>query len=128
MTTPSARRLAIFPTRRFRGNADEPALEIVVDATGEPSHPAVQVRVTSRDAGRAHALTIRDRSYGHQAQLLMLPIAGSGSCSIDAVSSHGWYDFIVESGANANFFRGFAGRMELGTWSYTDSMIGAVTT
>jgi phospholipase C len=114
--------------RRFSGGADEPALDVALEAAGEPSHPAVHVRFANRDTGRPQAVTVSDRSYGRGEQRLNVPIAGSESCSVDATSSHGWYDICVESPASDKFLRRFAGRAETGEWSYTDPLIGAVAT
>jgi phospholipase C len=118
--------------RRFSGTADEPAIEILFDATGhldsrKPLDLAVQIRVTNDDANRDHVLTVRDGAYGHREQHLKLPIAETVSCPIDAISSLGWYDVSLEVAASTRFLRRFAGRIESGT-CYTDPLIGSGST
>jgi phospholipase C len=116
--------------RRFRGSPDEPALDIVLDIDAPPDRGnllrlAARFYVTSRETDRTFDLVVSDRSYGHEQQRLSLPIAASASCNVDATSSLGWYDVTLELAGNARFLRHFAGRIEAGTWSCTDPVIGA---
>jgi len=119
--------------RHFRGSYDDPDLEVIIDASAKvddvrPSSLAVYFHVTNRDHSHAHILKVRDHSYGHPEQRIELSTNGVGSFSVDASSSHGWYDVILESIDSNMFLRHFAGRIESGGWSYTDPVIGSIET
>jgi phospholipase C len=83
----------------------------------------LSVHVANRGTA-ARQLTIRDESYGTQPRAMVVGAGKSVTIPIDAVPSHGWYDFTV---VTADLKYRYAGRVENGEWSITDPAMGRDT-
>jgi phospholipase C len=112
--------------REFAGQADDPQLDIRVTAhkidrslTGD-----LKIELTNRDDRRPYSVTIRDRSY--KGRELKRKVAGGESALfvVDTQSSFQWYDVEISIAGSSNFERRYAGRVEIGAWTFTDPAIG----
>ncbi|WP_254529226.1 MULTISPECIES: phospholipase domain-containing protein [unclassified Sphingobacterium] len=55
-----------------------------------------------------------------------IPANAEENLSIDLTGSSGWYDFILTTQGNKDFYQRFAGRVETGKESITDPLINRV--
>lgn len=116
--------------REFRGDANDPPLEIRLDysqttATDPPSGN-VEVHLINRDDRRRHTIEIVDLAYKNDDQRLILAPGDSTTCAVKTQHSFGWYDLGVRVVGSDLFERRYAGRVETGAWSFSDPVMGRV--
>ncbi|MES2810495.1 MAG: phospholipase domain-containing protein, partial [Bacteroidota bacterium] len=70
-------------------------------------------------------IIITDNSYKANNHQLTIAAGASSAQKINLQKSHHWYDFTINLKGNANFSRGYAGRVETGKHGFTDPLIGA---
>ena len=116
--------------REFRGTADDPAVEITLEAerSGGSLSGGVILRLTNRDARRPFTVRVEDVSYGSKSRELQLGAAGTKSGQAEIViapgTNHGWHDLRVTIAEAPQFEKRYAGRVETGRESITDPVIG----
>jgi phospholipase C len=111
--------------REFRGNAEDPALEISLEPvrTGDQLSGDMAVKLHGRGA-QPLSVTIEDVSYGGAAQTLTTdPAGGAVRHVIPLQKSDGWYDVRVTVAGSPAFSQRFAGHLETGRESRSDPLI-----
>ncbi len=73
----------------------------------------------------ATTVMLRDNAYGNPAQSKQIATGSSETLRIPMHDSHRWYDFSLSINDAMNFERRFAGRIENGTWGFSDPLIGS---
>jgi len=118
--------------REFRGNAGDPAVDIVVEyvpkkknrLTGDIELQIKNVDVTS------HTIEIIDNAYKKAGLKKSLDKVGSRKDELhiilDLRKSFGWYDFTVKISGNETFEKRYAGHVETGERSQTDPLMGGI--
>jgi phospholipase C len=115
--------------REFIGSGDEPQTSIETNysrtkATGGELTGGIEIVVVNRDSSQSHKLRVHDNSYQNDAVERELSPGGNLTLSIDTQRSHGWYDFTVRIGNDHRFEKRYAGRVETGTWGFSDPAMG----
>jgi phospholipase C len=116
--------------REFAGNVDNPLLNIVCNYEHSRLNAAkltgnVVIHVTNNDT-KAHVLTIHDNSYKTGSQNKLVAAGGKESIVLNLAKSFNWYDFSVKVKGHDAFENRFAGRVENGTVTKTDPLMGGV--
>jgi phospholipase C len=97
-------------------------MAVVVDyADGSAKSGRIELLLSHDDGANAREVTIRDESYGAPERRLNVPRGERSVVVMDTASTHGWYDFTVQSGG---LVQRYAGRVETGMWSVTDPAMG----
>lgn len=113
--------------REFSGDKQDPLLQVVCSyeqSTKNPLRLSGNVVVTATNlSGKAQQLAISDLSYKSGNKMLMVPAKGRASLLMDLNSSYNWYDFSVKI-ADSSFMQRFAGRVETGSITKTDPLMG----
>ncbi|MFO1498617.1 MAG: phospholipase C, phosphocholine-specific [Verrucomicrobiota bacterium] len=116
--------------REFAGNKDDPWLQLLFlpSPEGKADLRSATLRLVNKDRQRTMTAIVSDLSYGAQEQRVALGAAGDGTAprdvSLDLSSSHGWYDVRVRIEGAAPFERRYAGRIENGSESFSDPLLG----
>ncbi len=110
--------------RSFRGNAASRHLQVHTEyeAVGTTVNMRVNVRSTSREP---LTIEIHDNSYRTGKTTRTIAPAQTASILLPLKRSHGWYDFTVKLEGSDTEAR-FAGRVETGSPSFTDPLMGGV--
>jgi len=69
-------------------------------------------------------LEVKDNAYGLGKKSIVLHAGQKKPIHIPTDSSHGWYDFSVQTIGGFHFFRRFCGRLEFGKHSFSDPCMG----
>jgi phospholipase C len=112
--------------RELKGSSKDPSLEIHVAYAKHPSKNSaggVEISLFNSDA-QPHIVEIADLSYGGKSYKETVDPGRKSTVMIDMTASHGWYDLSVTVEGSGTFSRRVAGRVENGTWSITDPVIG----
>lgn len=115
--------------REFRGDANDPVLEISLTPTRQG---AAVVRLVNRQAALSPTVLIEDLSYGESRREVKLGPAidsnGKSTLTLDLTKSRGWYDVRFSISGAPFFWQRFSGRIEGGQESMTDPFMGRVST
>ncbi len=119
--------------REFRGNADDPPVEIRLDYSrgSGPSRPLsgnIDIQLTNRDRDRAYTVEIADLAYKSGTRRSTLAPGASERLTLDTQPSFGWYDLGVRVDGHEPFDKRCAGRVETGAWSFSDPAMGRAVT
>jgi phospholipase C len=117
--------------REFIGDKNDPAIEVscrysrdMKDVKGVSGN--IMINISNPES---HALTIlvTDNAY-RNAGIEKQIAAGIKNFQIpvDLIKSSGWYDFSVKIQGNSGFERRYAGRVETGSHSISDPLMGGV--
>jgi phospholipase C len=116
--------------RQFTGNSNDPQISIVCDYEKSKLNAAkltgnVVVNIINNDS-KAHAVLINDNGY--KTESIMKTIAANSKASIvlNLSKNYNWYDFSVKLNDHEAFEQRFAGRVETGTTTKTDPVMGGV--
>ena len=120
--------------REFRGSADDPSLEVLLQyerQKGKPAQLTGNVVISLRNTGnKALAVEITDNAYGGAARTINISASGQKGAEaaivISLASSHNWYDLSVRQRGNRDFEKRFTGRVENGKPGKTDPFMGKV--
>ncbi len=112
--------------REFKGTKEDPKMDIQVSSQPQGNQLTGLVALTIRnlDEKIPLTLTVKDNAYGGRDQSLQLEPKGQATVTIGNKDSFGWYDSSVLIHSVASFERRFAGRVETGSASMTDPVIG----
>jgi phospholipase C len=115
--------------REFKGSGDEPRTIIEINysrmkATGRELTGGIEIVAVNRDSRQSHKIRVHDNSYQNGAVERELSPGGNLTLSIDTQRSHGWYDFSVRIVNDDRFEKRYAGRVETGTWGFSDPAMG----
>jgi phospholipase C len=112
--------------RELKGSAKDPGVHLVCDyqrmATGKLSGN-VELKISGTHS--PFELSVKDHAYGAALQRTRVDQGGK-SLILDLGKSHGWYDFSVTVDGHDGFEQRFAGRVETGTHSFSDPLMGRV--
>jgi phospholipase C len=117
--------------REFIGDPNDPFVDVMVqyDRNDKQLTGKIAIQVTNREK-KAQIITVTDNSYRDAAKHQLIGAKGSADASeiilLDTANSFGWYDFSVKIKGNSNFERRYAGRVETGSESKTDPLMGRV--
>ena len=114
--------------REFQGGATDPGLEVTLEPAREGATPTGDgmLRLTNRDS-QERMVGVEDLSYGQTALEVTLPGEGhSVALTLKLGGGRGWYDFRLGVAGAPEFGRRYAGRIETGRDSISDSRMGRV--
>jgi len=114
--------------REFKGDAADPRIEASCDYdTKTSNHYGLNITLENF-SGEDHRIGLIDNAYNHKTIHRVLPGAErSPGIFIPLDKSFGWYDLSVRIAGHNTYERRFAGRVETGRPSYTDSLMGNVS-
>jgi phospholipase C len=111
--------------REFVGDASDPGVQVDLAPATYSDKPAdARLVITSGGAGE-RSVRIRDNAYGNAEQTHRVVLGSPVTIPIPAARSHGWYDVSVLLPDAPAFERRLAGRVENGSWGFSDPAIGA---
>jgi phospholipase C len=115
--------------REFRGSADDPSLEIKLEAArvnGKPTRD-LMLRLSNRSPEHAYIVSVDDLGYGAPSSKIDLAKAGSkeagAEITVELKSSFGWHDLRIRVEGAAEFSQRFAGRIETAQESFSDPLM-----
>lgn len=106
--------------RSFCGTTNEDR-GIAVEVSPQLGQQVLDVQLR----GTAQAWQIRDLSYGSKVQIKKT--AGADRYVVDCTETNGWYDFSLTTEGGSNLSYRFAGHIDIGKPSRTDSLMGGET-
>jgi len=110
--------------RRFSGSADDsPAVVVTRLEDRKGSATSALVLQLHNPASSTQTFQIGDNSYGRAAIEKSVGPKTTETIVLPLESSHNWYDFVVQR-ANSRAVAHFAGRVETGSPSQTDPLMG----
>ena len=108
--------------RLFWGDARSKNLEVKVTYQGNKAVAAILNKT-----GAPQTVMVMNESYGNKTQQKVIAAGKTETIMIDTAKSYGWYDFVVMADDNnKDFGKRYAGRIETGTASKTDPVMGGV--
>ena len=114
--------------REFKGNQQHPQLEFTCSYEQDVNKPlklSGNVILTVNNHGpEAQELQISDLGYKSGIKTLKVPANGKASTLLKLDRSFNWYDFSVSARGNDAFEERFAGRVETGSVTKTDPLMG----
>jgi len=116
--------------REFIGDDRNPLITVVCNYEKDKLHPLklsgnVIVTITNHSK-QLQELQIKDISYKTGNKTLKVSANSKASLILDLTKSYNWYDFSVNSAGNTGFIERFAGRVENGTITKTDPLMGNI--
>lgn len=118
--------------REFKGNQDDPALEILCGyepQTKSPGGFSGNILLSIKNNGKEIKLDMTDNAYQTPKYSLTIPRTKKNIPYhvVKVLSkSYNWYDFTITIPGNNNFSRRYAGHVETGIDSKTDPFMGRV--
>jgi phospholipase C len=109
--------------REFIGDANDPRVELRL---GNTPRGEVEIHIANRDADKAVAVQISDRSYKAADVKRSISAGETAVLTLDVKRSFYWCDFVVRIEGFDHFEHRFAGRVETGRPSFTDPAMGGV--
>jgi len=114
--------------REFEGDQKDPALGIICSYEKDAKNPLklsgnVIFTVTNQ-AANAKELVFSDESYKTGSKTLKVPAKGKSSIVFDLGKNYNWYDISLNISGNAGFKQRFSGRVETGSVTKTDPLMG----
>lgn len=114
--------------RAMKGVINESPVDVVVKYQSKAMMPRsltgnLLITIHNRDKSRANKIAIIDNAYGHKTVRQRINCGDEHQLVLDLSASGGWYDFSVKIDGNHNFERHYAGRVETGKPSITDSQL-----
>jgi phospholipase C len=113
--------------REFRGDAGNPPLSITLDHERKDGKlTGNMVAKLTNNGSTPTTVTITDLSYNHGSLSRTVAPGASTDTVLNLDSSHHWYDLEVKVDGFAAYAERFAGRVETGSTSKTDPLMGGV--
>jgi phospholipase C len=121
--------------REISGNEKDPLIDVTMKYETDLKRRDLLTGSVSLGIGnrlqKEIMIELIDNAYGTPKKELALAAAGTGKSkarliTIPTSKSHGWYDFSVRISGNNSFERRYAGRVETGSESFTDPLMGGV--
>ena len=112
--------------REFTGSHNDPEIEVACKyqtGRGKPSGN-VEVHLTYRGGSRSYKVEVADNSYGAAQITKTIAPGDTETVVLDLGKQHGWYDFSVKVDGAHQFEKRYAGRVETGRSSYSDTLMG----
>jgi phospholipase C len=112
--------------RSFKGFANEASINIHAEyeKVGLKLTGNVLLKITNQNRSKTYAVMVEDNGYGNRAVKNSIKPGQRLSVVIAAAKSHGWYDTSVRIEGSRDFEQRFAGRVETGTESFSDPVMG----
>ncbi|MDN5284902.1 MAG: phospholipase phosphocholine-specific [Mucilaginibacter sp.] len=116
--------------RQFTGNNNDPQIGIACDYEKSKLNAAkltgnVVVNIINND-NKAHSIIINDNGYKTGNITKTIAANSKASIVLNLSKNHNWYDFSVKLNDHEAFEQRFAGRVETGTATKTDPVMGGV--
>lgn len=113
--------------REFRGNKKDAAIDVKLKYEEKNKKPTGKIilQITNNDK-RSQTVMIADNSYKTGKKEQLLAAGSSKNVLFDTSKSFGWYDVSVKLKGNSSSEKRYAGRVETGTASKTDPLMGRV--
>lgn len=115
--------------REFKGDATDPS--IIVTCKYERSgliknklSGNIQVKIQNTDPAQACRVTLSDNAYKNEPVSRTIAAGETKTIVLDLKKSHQWYDFTLKVEGNEKFSKGYAGRVETGTETFSDPAMG----
>jgi phospholipase C len=123
--------------REFRGNADDPGIDISLEYSRVKSNSKskrltgnIEVQIRNQVNDRPFTIEIKDNAYGSAMLKKVVGKAGSGKENInillDLRKNFGWYDFTIRIAGVDTYEKRYAGHVETGATSRTDPGMGNI--
>ncbi len=116
--------------REFAGTAQDPKIQVQVSGELKRMTKAATENISLRIKNKGSStlqISVKDISYKKGVLFeKSIPANAEENLSIDLTGSSGWYDFILTTQGNKDFYQRFAGRVETGKESITDPLINRV--
>ncbi len=110
----------------FRGSAEDPPIEAkIAPVKANSGSDDAEIRMQLSSTSSAISVTLHDNAYGNAAQSKQIAAGSTISLRMPTRDSHRWYDLSLSVLEASNFERRFAGRLENGTWGFSDPLIGS---
>jgi len=116
--------------REFRGNAEDPSLAIKLRPMlrGKSASGDAELQLASGDPSRPLTVVVEDLAYGSKQRIVKLSSAtgsnASASIVIESARTFGWHDLRIRVEDAPHFEQRYAGHIETGRESFSDSCIG----
>jgi phospholipase C len=111
--------------REYRGNAADPLVDVVCEyeqAAGKLTGN-VSLKITNH-TNKAQTIAVTDHGYKTGDHKVSVKAGASITIALNLSKTHGWYDFSTKTDGFEKFARRFAGRVETGTSSFSDPLMG----
>ncbi|WP_262510929.1 phosphocholine-specific phospholipase C [Pedobacter cryoconitis] len=116
--------------REFMGEHKNPEVKVQCRYEQDNKNPlrlSGNVIVTVTNTGSTlQEMEIKDESYKTGVKLLRVNPKSKASIILDLGKNYNWYDFSVRAKVGSNFMERFAGRVETGSITKTDPLMGQV--
>ncbi len=115
--------------REFIGSADAPPVDVQFEASGlktatDHVERNIVIQAVSRDTKRTLTIEVLDNAYKNESPKRQLRPDSQQAFRINTEKSHGWYNFSVRIAGVPHFELRYAGRLESGSWSWSDPVMG----
>ena len=115
--------------REFSGNENDPLIDVIGIYEMIGNRPTGKLALQFNNLGsKPDVIVITDKAYKTSVRTINLGKKGSAKemirITLDTSKSFGWYDFSVKIKSSNSFERRYTGRIETGTASKTDPVMG----
>ena len=90
----------------------------------DPAAGAVDIVLSNLDGGRSATFRVSDNAYGRAATSHVVAAGQQQTVRVSVAGSYGWYDLSVSCDFDTQYLRRMAGRVENGSASRTDPVLG----